>query len=178
MKTVLAPIDFSPISKHVVREATALAEALGARLVLLHAVAPDVVRTSQAAAREIEGSYLLRAEKHVRDELTKWQLRLRDDGVTAHTVHRIGAAGPQILEQAERLEADYVVMGSHGHGAFYDLLVGSTTMRVLKGAKCRVVIVPAGGKAARPRQPARRRALDAPGGRGAPDAALRAARSR
>jgi nucleotide-binding universal stress UspA family protein len=34
------------------------------------------------------------------------------------------------------------VMGSHGHTAFYDLLVGSTTHAVLKRAKCPVVIVP------------------------------------
>jgi nucleotide-binding universal stress UspA family protein len=34
-------------------------------------------------------------------------------------------------------------MGSHGHTAFYDLLVGSTTQGVLKKAPCPVLIVPA-----------------------------------
>jgi nucleotide-binding universal stress UspA family protein len=33
-------------------------------------------------------------------------------------------------------------MGSHGHTAFYDLLVGSTTHGVLMRANCPVVIVP------------------------------------
>jgi nucleotide-binding universal stress UspA family protein len=37
-------------------------------------------------------------------------------------------------------------MGSHGHGAFYDLLVGSTTQGVLKRATCPVVIVPTSKK--------------------------------
>lgn len=144
MKTVLAPIDFSPISKLVVAEAVALAQAMGARLVLFHVVAPSVVRKAEAADASVEGSYVLRAEKYVLGELLKWQQRLRDDGITAHTVHRIGAAGPLILEQAERLDADCIVMGSHGHGALYDLLAGSTTTRVLKSARCPVVIVPVG----------------------------------
>lgn len=164
MKTVLAPVDFSPATQVVVREATALARALGARLVLFHAVAPAFVRTSQAADRSIESSYLLQAEKQVMAELAKWQYRLRDQGVTAHTVHRIGPAGLQILEQAERLEADYIVMGSHGHGALYDLLVGSTTMRVLKAAKCGVVVIPVGvASAERTRSPRRGRASNASG---------------
>jgi nucleotide-binding universal stress UspA family protein len=53
-----------------------------------------------------------------------------------------GAPIGLIVEQAKKLEADYIVMGSHGHSAFYDLLVGSTTHGVLKRAKCPVVIVP------------------------------------
>jgi len=35
------------------------------------------------------------------------------------------------------------VVGSHGHGAFYDLLVGSTTHGLLLRASCPVLIVPA-----------------------------------
>jgi nucleotide-binding universal stress UspA family protein len=106
MKTVLAPIDFSDISRSVINEAVALARAIDARLVLLHVV--------------------------------------RDEGVTAHVIHQVGSPGERIVQQAERLEADYIVMGSHGHGAFYDLIVGGTTTRVLKAATCPVVIVPAG----------------------------------
>lgn len=159
MKTVLAPIDFSPITELVVDEAVVLAEALGARLVLFNAVAPAAVRKAEATDRSMESQYVLGAEKFVLGELLKWQRRLRDEGVTAHTVHRIGAAGPQILEQAERLDADYIVMGSHGHGALYDLLAGSTTARVLKKAKCSVAIVPPGATTSEPRQSGRRRRI-------------------
>ena len=47
------------------------------------------------------------------------------------------------MEQAKKLGADYIVMGSHGHTALYDLLVGSTTHGVLMRAACPVVITPA-----------------------------------
>ena len=59
----------------------------------------------------------------------------------------VGAAASGLkIEQAERLTADYIVIGSHGHTAFYDLLVGSTASGVLKSASCPVVIVPHGAK--------------------------------
>jgi nucleotide-binding universal stress UspA family protein len=53
-----------------------------------------------------------------------------------------GHPSAQILDQARRLRADYIVLGSHGHNAIYDLLVGSTAHTVLQKAPCPVVIVP------------------------------------
>ena len=47
-----------------------------------------------------------------------------------------------ILEEAERLEAEVIIMGSHGHGALYDLIVGSVTEGVLRKAKCPVLVLP------------------------------------
>jgi nucleotide-binding universal stress UspA family protein len=47
-----------------------------------------------------------------------------------------------ILAQAKKLRADYIVIGSHRHSAFHDLVVGSTTSGVLKRAACPAVVVP------------------------------------
>lgn len=150
MKTVLAPIDFSDSSRRVIDEAIQLARSIGGRLVLLNIVSPTSAFPSEFDSTDARAAYLARAEKISHDELAAMQRRLRDEGVTAHVVHLIAQPGPGILEQAERLEADYVVMGSHGHGAFYELIVGGTASRVLKQAKCPVVIVPSNpGKPAR-----------------------------
>jgi nucleotide-binding universal stress UspA family protein len=48
-----------------------------------------------------------------------------------------------VLAQAKRLKADVIVLGSHGHGAVYNLVVGSTANGVLKHAPCPVLVVPA-----------------------------------
>ncbi len=143
MKTVLAPIDFSDVSRRVIDEAIGLARAIGGRLVLLHVVSPASSIPSEFDSSGARAAYLTQAEKHARDELASLQRSLRDEGVTAHVVHQVGQPGVVIVEQAERLEADYLVLGSHGHGAFYELIVGGTASRVLKVAKCPVVVVPA-----------------------------------
>jgi len=56
------------------------------------------------------------------------------------TVQRLGDPVTEILARARG--ASFVVMGSHGHGAMYDLLVGSTAQGVLRKAPCPVLIVP------------------------------------
>ena len=58
------------------------------------------------------------------------------------TVQRTGIPVTAILGRAASTKARYIVMGSHGHGAMYDLLVGSTTHGVLKKAPCPVLVVP------------------------------------
>lgn len=150
MKTVLVPIDFSRISPRVIDEAIVIARAIDGRLVLLTIVPPPAIVASEFALTDVAPESSLEAERDTAEKLAKLQKKLRDKGVTAHTIHQAGPPGERIVEQAERLDADYIVMGSHGHGAFYDLMVGSTTTRVLKQAACPVVIVPAGVR--KPRQ--------------------------
>ena len=90
-------------------------------------------------------------EKAAATRLASLQEKLRADGVASECVQVVGAPVSHIAAEAERVDADYIVMGSHGHTALYELLVGSTTHGILKRATCPVVIVPASkaGAAAR-----------------------------
>ena len=51
----------------------------------------------------------------------------------------------QLLELCQSLQADVIVMGSHHHGALYQLVVGTFTADVLKRATCPVLVVPPPG---------------------------------
>lgn len=144
MITILAPIDFSSASQHVIRAAIKLASPLEARLVLLHVLPPLSRLGGDAALAESGAEFAVLVETDASRRLAKLQRELASEGVVAHAIHRRGNAGRCIVQQANRLAADYIVIGSHGHSAVYDLIVGSTTTRVLKDAGCRVVIVPPG----------------------------------
>jgi nucleotide-binding universal stress UspA family protein len=48
-----------------------------------------------------------------------------------------------ILNASDEREADLIVMATRGHDGFVDALRGSTTERVLRGAKCPLLAVPA-----------------------------------
>lgn len=148
MKTVLVPIDFSSATNPVMAESAALARAAGARLVALHVVQPPVFVDSDLGAG-LGVEYTTLAEAAAVKELARLQRQLLAKGVTIETRHRVGLPGQAILDEAEKLGANYIVLGSHGHGAFYDLIVGGTTSRVLKHAECPVVVVPPEGKKGR-----------------------------
>jgi nucleotide-binding universal stress UspA family protein len=81
-------------------------------------------------------------EKTAAKHLEKVKAALSAQAIPVEIAQFSGAPVVHIIEQAEKYDADYIVMGSHGHTAFYDLLVGSTTHGVLKRAKCPVLIVP------------------------------------
>lgn len=143
MKTILAPIDFSDVSDAVVAEASRLARALDGRVVLVTVVQPPVLTHDYMALMENIAEITAAGERNAARQLAQLEDRLGEEKVPAESVQLVGAPIAHITEQAEKFAADYIVMGSHGHTAIYDLLVGSTTHGVLLRAKCPVVIVPA-----------------------------------
>ncbi len=152
MKTILAPVDFSGVSESVIGQATELAEALKAKVVLLNVLQPPVITSEYGPFLESISEIVMVGEKAAAKQLMRLQERLTTRGIETSILQFAGAPVPNILKQAEKVGADYIVMGSHGHTAFYDLLVGSTTHGVLRKSPCPVIIVPAQKKKERGRK--------------------------
>jgi len=142
MKTILTPVDFSSATRGVVAVALELARSTGGRLVLLHAVQYPVITTDYGLTAEMLQQTIEINETAARRQLAHLEKTLGDQGVPVTTRLAGGFPAGNIIEQARELQANYVVLGSHGHTAFYDLLVGSTTHAVLKKSPCPVVVVP------------------------------------
>ncbi len=142
MKTIVAALDFSDISETVVAEAVELAQEVHGRLVVVAVVQPPIVATEYAAFVENLDEIAEAADASISKRLQEVQRRLTAAHVEVEVVQHHGAPVFHILEEARVRNADFIVMGSHGHNAFYDLLVGSTTHGVLLRAPCPVVIVP------------------------------------
>ena len=143
MKQILVPVDLSDVTERVLEQARRLARVTGAHLTLLHVAPPEPEfigyepgppSVRQAAARGL-------AEEHRRVQALCRQLE--EEGLQATALVMQGYPAEKILQEAARLCAGLVVMGSHGHGALHHLLVGSVTEAVLRKATCPVVVVPA-----------------------------------
>ncbi|MCF7761912.1 MAG: universal stress protein [Cephaloticoccus sp.] len=142
MKTILAPIDFSAVSDAVVKAAVNLARAINGRLVLLHIVQPPVITSEYGAVLANIQEIVATSEATARRQLLSQKKRLQRNGLKVGIALLTGGPVPLILEQAGKSRATYIVMGSHGHSALYDLLAGSTATGVVKQSPCPVVIVP------------------------------------
>lgn len=110
-------------------------------------IQPPVMMTEYAPLMGDIAELTATGEKNAERHLEKIAKKLKNTSIVTETVQVVGAPIPLILEQAEAFGADYIVMGSHGHRALYDLLVGSTTHGVLLRATCPVLIVPAARRA-------------------------------
>ncbi len=66
----------------------------------------------------------------------------RSDGLTAESVAILGLAAEEIVDAAETHQADVILVGSHGHGALYNLFAGSVVTGILKRSEIPVLVVP------------------------------------
>lgn len=142
MKTLLVCVDFSDVTTKLLEQAQRMASAFCERIVLLHVSepnpgfvsfdeAPELMRLEWADTFQVEHQQLEHLEK-----------TLSQTGLEVKTILVRGIAADQILEYANSLHADMILMGSHGHGKLYHLLVGSATEEVLKKATVPVILVP------------------------------------
>jgi universal stress protein A len=142
MKTILTPVDFSAISKAVVKSAAELARSLNARIILMHVVQPPVITSEYGAVMANIQEIVALSEKTAARHLELMVHKLQAAGLDASSVLLTGSPTLQIVDQARKLDANFVVLGSHGHSALYDLLAGSTASGVLKKSPCPVVVIP------------------------------------
>jgi nucleotide-binding universal stress UspA family protein len=121
--------------------------------VLVHAIPPPNLVATDAAAfagplLELSASAERAAHRHL--ARLGAALARRGHKVEVRCVH--GLPGVEVDRLANRLKPAFVVIGSHGHSAFYDLVLGSTTTAVIKRSRCPVLVVPAQPKRANARR--------------------------
>jgi nucleotide-binding universal stress UspA family protein len=143
MKTFLVPVDFSAVTDKVIDAALAFAGAFHGRIVLLHIIHPTVVGGGEyALAPEALDDVVSNERRLALQKLDGRCESFRRAALECTVAVQVGAPDRVILEEADKLAADFVIMGSHGHGKLYDLLVGSTASGVIKRAKCGVIVIP------------------------------------
>jgi nucleotide-binding universal stress UspA family protein len=138
---ILVPTDFSECADQAEKEAIRLSRALGGDVVLLHvgAEAP-LYGEGLIATADVEKFYEAQ-RKWAMETLTARAEALREEGVAARPLLRVGAPAAAIVTTAREEGADYIVMGTHGRGGLNRLLLGSVADRVIRLAPCPVMTV-------------------------------------
>lgn len=135
-RSALAAVDFTEYSRDAARTAARLVGP-GGELRLVHAT--WMALSEMRAGGDWLGDYEAKSMDRLR-ELAE-ALR-RDSGVEAHFEVDVGDPVPSILRRARETGAEMLAAGSHGHGFFTRMLLGSTSTRLLRGARCTVLIAP------------------------------------
>lgn len=149
IKTIVAATDFSEPAEAGLAWAARAARTHGARLLVVHAVAPPMPVADFAAPpltvdQDLREAAKARLEAVVRGETLA--------GVAAEPVLRDGTPAQAVLDVADEAGADLIVIGTRGLTGFRHLLLGSTAERIVQRAKAPVLSVhpgdpPPGGPA-------------------------------
>lgn len=138
MRTILVATDFSIRSDRALRRAVLLARQIGARLILVHVVDEDrPARLVELEGREAEGL------------LAETAATLVDsDGLECRSLLRYGDAFSGVLEAADEIVPDLLLLGAPRRQLLEGMITGTTTERVIRAGRWPVLV--ANGVPARP----------------------------
>ncbi len=143
-QSILVPTDFSDFSAEAMRRAVRLAQMLNAHIHVLHVIDDSLVLHSsnmEGMPIPVSESVFLSLEEIASKRLRDWMQNWPDIEAQTHVVHTQGSLAETICEEAERIPAQLIVIGKHGHQSFLEhLLIGSTTEKVVRHARCSVLV--------------------------------------
>lgn len=139
---ILAPIDFSKNTSEVIKEVRVLAKGLLAKVWLIHVAESDPDFVGYSAGPQSVRDQIAEKFKNEHQQLQDEAESLRESKIDATALLLQGPVVETLIEEAEKLNVDLIVMGSHGHGAVYRILVGSVCEGILHLSTCPVVVVP------------------------------------
>jgi nucleotide-binding universal stress UspA family protein len=139
---ILVAVDLSLASEKVVEAARDVAEKRGAKVYVVHVAEPDpdFVGYGTASPGVRQGVAREFRREHRGVQLLADQLRA--EGLDATGLLLRGVTVDRILEEADRLQATTIVIGTHGHRAVYDVLVGSVSAGVIRKSTVPILVVP------------------------------------
>ena len=151
IERILVPIDFSDCSNKALEYALAFAEQFEASLILLHVVEPAVYPESYMLVQPATDEMNQDLVKAGRERLAALGRKRVGSRVRTETLVRLGRAHSEIPDTAKALNADLIIIGTHGYTGIKHVLLGSTAERVVRYASCPVLTVrlPTNGNPAR-----------------------------
>ena len=151
---ILYATDLSENARQAFGYAVSLANRYEARITVLH-VAEDLSSFAGSMVADIIGEERLadikrEKEKDIVSEIKARLVKFCDDVqqeapscpfLVDRTIVVTGHPVDQIVHQADEMDADLVVIGSHGRGGLADVAMGSTSRRVLRRCAVPVLVV-------------------------------------
>ena len=138
LETILVAVDFFAPSQPALDAAIALAGREGAKLHIVHSVESPTFATAPFA---LPTAYVATARQEAQQLLEKAVKRAAERGVDAEGHLSSSPASTAIDALAAELDADLLVVGTHGHTGLKHFTLGSVAERVLRGAPCSVLVV-------------------------------------
>ncbi|MEN8444066.1 MAG: universal stress protein [Cyanobacteria bacterium J06555_13] len=145
---ILIAVDLSEATEKIVKASQKIAQHFVSQIWLIHVAQPKPELLTFDAGPKTERDFLAQRFRQEHSEIQTISKRLRKTGIetTALLVRgdvELGeTTSDTIMREANKLQVDMIVVGSHGRGMMAQLFVGSVSQGVLSKAECPVLIVP------------------------------------
>lgn len=139
LKKILVPTDFSEASNSAYKYALRFGQQFDAELHIVHVSEP--ILSPQLAGLPPMPTFSEEERSFVENNLRVWADSMERVGVKTETMLRTGLAAHEIVEAAKEIDADLIVIATHGYTGWKHFCIGSTAERVVRAAPCPVLVV-------------------------------------
>ncbi|MFT6590858.1 MAG: nucleotide-binding universal stress UspA family protein [Rhodoferax sp.] len=141
-KHILVPVDGSTTAQLAVEKTLGLVKAFGSRVTAIFVVDPYPFTGVGTDFAYGQAEYLSAATAEANAAIQAVKTAFEAAGVTVETsVVEAHATWRGIVQTAESVQADLIVMGSHGRSGLEKLVLGSVTQAVLSNTQLPVLVV-------------------------------------
>jgi nucleotide-binding universal stress UspA family protein len=140
--TIPVAIDFSPVTENVLATIERMAGTFPVEVWLVHVSPPDPAFVGYETGPDVVRSQVATEHRQRHQQLHQLADRLRAHQVGATALLLQGPTVETIVADTKRLGAELIVLGSHGHGAVYNMLVGSVAEGIVRASTVPVLLVP------------------------------------
>lgn len=140
IKKILVPVDFSEFSKNALKYAVDFAQENSAEtLYLIYVVEPVIYPADFSMGQVALPSVELEVNSKAKDELLSLAKKEIPETLCYEIIIKTGKPFVEINETAQEIDADLIIIASHGHTGMEQILFGSTAEKVIRKAPCPVL---------------------------------------
>jgi nucleotide-binding universal stress UspA family protein len=138
---IVCATDFSDSSEYAQRYALGLSEVFGAELRLVHVVELPFLPTYSLAGVPSLALPVEQVEEGARKHMEQAVEACRAAHPGTEGVVRTGSPFVEVINYAREVEADLIVVGTHGRTGLSHMLIGSVAEKIVRKAPCPVLSV-------------------------------------
>lgn len=141
MEKILVPIDFSKKSEYASKMAARIAKKSNSTVYLLHMIELPSGIVDMGAGSNFSIPESMLYLRKVKERILEFKEKFFHKNTEVHHSIRFENPHKGILEYAEKINSDLIIMGSKGHSDFEEILIGSNTEKVVRTSKVPVLVV-------------------------------------
>jgi len=144
MKSIVVAVDLLPKTSAVLKIAKNFSKAFDAKLFIIHSeyIGTYINSVISDAPNHPYTELINDLKKNIKSQLAEMKKKLLEENIEVESILMDGLTIENILEEANNVNADLIIIGSHKHGKLYHFLFGSIHNALINKSTVPIMIIP------------------------------------
>jgi len=142
MKNIMVAIDADERSGVLMDNAIELGKKFDSKIWIVHIATPGTGYVGLMVTPQYISTLHKSEFKAEHELLHKYEIKVRNEGLEAEGILINGPTVEMVLEEAGKLNAELIIIGSHEHSFLHNALLGTTSAHLIKKSGIPVLVVP------------------------------------